>query len=248
MAAAERRSALGRMRCGPGAGLPTVTSPTERWFGPYRAICRPERYAGDVVQLWQVADLEAHVDRAALLAGENPPEPPYWAHCWSGAGVLAAAVPRGARRAVEVGCGLGLPGLVAAVRGWRVTFVDRVAEPLAFVRASAAASAVGPAACVVADVVTPALAAGRFDLVLAAELLYDRAAFGAIAAALIRLLAPGGLLLVADAARIDTRAFWPELEARGLGLETAEHRVMEDGFPVTVRLVRGRFARRPRRE
>ncbi len=66
-----------------------------------------------------------------------------------------------------------------------------------------------------------------------------------IAAALVRLLAPGGLLLVADAARIDTRAFWPELEARGLRLETAEQRVLEEGFPVPVRLVRGRFARPP---
>src|SRR5437764_1334196 len=95
----------------------------------------------EAIALWEVADLERHVDRTALLAGDDPPEPPYWAHRWTGAAVLAEAVPRGARSAVELGCGLGLPGLVAARRGARVTFVDRVVAPLAFVRASAAAGA-----------------------------------------------------------------------------------------------------------
>src|SRR5262245_47585956 len=97
----------------------------------------------DVVALWQVADLERHVDRRALLAGDDAPEPPYWAHLWSGARVLAAALPPCAGRVVEFGCGLGLPGLVAARRGAAVTFVDRVRAPLAFVRASAAANRIG---------------------------------------------------------------------------------------------------------
>src|SRR5512137_971911 len=88
------------------------------------------------IALWRVADLEHHVDRTALLAGDDPPEPPYWAHLWSGAVVLAAAIPAGVRSVVELGCGLGLPGLVAARRGARVTFVDRAAVALAFVRAS----------------------------------------------------------------------------------------------------------------
>src|SRR5262245_5204098 len=84
----------------------------------------------DTLALWRVADLEQHVDRTALLAGDDPPEPPYWAHLWSGSQLLASAVPRGRATAIELGCGLGLPGLVAAQRGARVTFVDRVAAPL----------------------------------------------------------------------------------------------------------------------
>ncbi len=104
----------------------------------FAAVCEPIAVGGDTVALWRVADLAAHVDRAALLAGDDPAEPPYWAHLWSGARVLAAAVPPGAGRTVEIGCGLGLPGLAAARRGARVTFVDRVPAALAFVRASAA--------------------------------------------------------------------------------------------------------------
>ncbi len=190
----------------------------------------------DTIALWRVADLERDVDRDALLAGDDPREPPYWAHLWSGAQVLAEAVPRGRATAIELGCGLGLPGLVAARRGARVTFVDRVLAPLAFVRASAAACGFTTIDVVAADA-TGAAVSARFDLVLAAELLYDRALFGALACAVRDRLAPGGVALLADARRIDTRQFYEEVDRVGLRFRASEHRVREEGLPVTVRLV-----------
>ncbi len=190
----------------------------------------------DAITLWHVADLERHFDRDALLAGEDPPEPPYWAHLWSGALVLAAALPRGASTVLELGCGLGLPGLAAARRGAHVTFVDRAPAALAFVRASATANGIAHADLVVADFTTPALAA-RFDLVLAAEVLYDRTAFPAVAATLARHLAPGGSALLTDAHRTDTRDFYTALDSAGLHWTATEHPVREEGLPVTVRLL-----------
>src|SRR5205823_1340034 len=86
-------------------------------IGDFEATLTHARVGDTSVALWRVAALERHVDRAALLAADEPPEPPYWAHLWSGAVVLAAAVPRSARRVLELGCGLGLPGLTAARRG-----------------------------------------------------------------------------------------------------------------------------------
>jgi len=188
------------------------------------------------VALWRVADLERHVDRAALLGVEDPPEPPYWAHLWSGAHVLAAAVSRDAGRVLELGCGLGLPGLVAARRGARVTFLDRVPVALAFVRASAAANGVRDATLVVADATTPVFAR-RFDLVLAAEILYDPRTFAPLAHALARLVAAQGRALVTDAGRTDTRAFYPALAAAGLVWRACEVTVREERLPVVVRLV-----------
>jgi predicted nicotinamide N-methyase len=189
----------------------------------------------DSLALWRVADLARHVDRDALLAGDDPPEPPYWAHLWSGAHVLAIAVPPDAGRVVELGCGLGLPGLVAARRGARVTFVDRVPAALAFVRRSATANALD-GDFVVADFTGPGVG-GRFDLVLAAEVLYDRACFSDVAAAIRDHLAPGGRALLTDAARTDTRPFYAALDAAGLRWRATEHPVREEGLPVTVRLV-----------
>jgi len=189
----------------------------------------------ETVALWQVDDLERYVDRGALLAGDDPPEPPYWAHLWAGARVLAAAVPVGSARAVELGCGLGLPGLVAGRRGARVTFVDRVAAPLSFVRASAAANELGPVSLVVADMTCRAFRP-LFDLVLLAEVLYDRAAFPAVARTIAGLLARDGLALMTDGMRIDTRAFYPELEAVGLGAETTWCRCDADGVVESIAL------------
>jgi predicted nicotinamide N-methyase len=207
----------------------------------YDARLRRVAVGGGAVALWQVDDLERHVDRRALLAAADAPEPPYWAYLWSGARVLADAVPAGGGRAVELGCGLGLPGLVAARRGARVTFVDRERAPLAFVRASALANDVGTADLVAADLTTGTLHAA-FDLVLLAELLYDRAAFPAVARAIAAALAPGGLALLADGARIDTRAFYPELGTLGLRLDTTTHRVEVDGVTETITLSAIRWA------
>src|SRR5262249_34138713 len=169
----------------------------------------------DRLALWEIDDLERYVDRDALLRADDPPEPPYWAHCWSGARVLAERVPARAGRVLEIGCGLGLPGVVAARRGARTLFVDRVAAPLAFVRATLRANGVDAIGLVVADVLA-APWGGGFDLVLAAEVLYDRGAFPSLARALAASLAPGGRVLLADGNRIDTGAFYDEAGAAGL--------------------------------
>ncbi len=208
-----------------------------RVIAGYQARLATVRVGGDAVALWQVDDLERYVDRHALLASDDAPAPPYWAHLWSGARVLAAAVPVRGGRAVELGCGLGLPGLAAARRGAAVTFVDRARAPVAFVRASAAANDLGRVDAVMADFTAGAVAA-RFDLVLLAEVLYDRAAFPAVAHAIAAALAPGGVALLADGARIDTRAFYPELRGLGLHVETTAHRVQADGVTETIALAR----------
>jgi predicted nicotinamide N-methyase len=208
---------------------------TLRTLAGFEARLGMVELGAEVVALWQVADLERHVDRRALLAGDDAPEPPYWAHLWSGARVLAAALPSCTGRVVEFGCGLGLPGLVAARRGAAVTFVDRVRAPLAFVHASAAANRIGNVDLVVADFTAGAVT-GRFDLVLLAEVLYDRAAFPAIARAVAAALAPGGCALLADGARVDTRGFYPELRALGLDVETTSHRVPAEGVMETIAL------------
>src|SRR4030095_3837405 len=105
-----------------------------RTIGGFMARCETVVVGSDEIALWGVDDLERYVDRDALLRADDPPEPPYWAHCWSGARVLADRVPSSGGRVLEIGCGLGLPGIVATRRGAHTLFADRVAAPLAFVR------------------------------------------------------------------------------------------------------------------
>jgi predicted nicotinamide N-methyase len=218
-----------------------VTTPARKRIGAFDACLAPVDVGGNTLPLWQVQDLEAHVDRTALLAGTEALEPPYWAHLWSGARVLAAAVPGGAQRVIEIGCGLGLPGLVAARSGASVVFLDHQAMPLAFVAESARANRITPVGLVVADFTVPPFR-DPFDLVLAAEVVYDRAGFRKLAEALALLAGPRGGVLLADGHRIDTRAFYPALETAGLAWQARTVRVIEDGKAVDVDLVEARRA------
>jgi predicted nicotinamide N-methyase len=209
----------------------TSTSP-RRVIAGFEARRTSVLVGDDAIELWQVHDLERYVDRDALLRADAPAEPPYWAHCWSGAHVLAARVPC-AGHVLEVGCGLGLPGITAAHRGASVVFVDREPAPLAFVRASLAVNDCTATGLVVADV-RDLVFRRRFDVVLAAEFLYDRTAFTAIAKTFARLLAPDGYVLMTDGHRIDTSAFYDAATNAGLQVSRDDVRVMEEGFPVTV--------------
>jgi predicted nicotinamide N-methyase len=203
-----------------------------RTIAGFTARCDAVAVGAEEIALWSVDDLERYVDRDALLRADDPPDPPYWAHCWSGAHVLAARVPPRAGRVLEIGCGLGLPGVVAARRGARTVFVDRIAAPLAFVRETLRTNDLD-ASLVVGDVLA-APWRDPFDLVLAAEILYDRAAFPTLARALAGSLAPNGRVLLADGHRIDTATFYNDACDAGLACEREEVIVREDGFPTRI--------------
>jgi predicted nicotinamide N-methyase len=188
------------------------------------------------IRLCTVLGLEDLVDRAALLRGDV--EPPYWAHLWSGALVLADYLVRFAelrgRRVLEIGCGLGLPGVTAAALGATVTFVDAEPAALAFVAESAAANGI---ACTTMECDFTRLPdALRIDVLLAAEVAYDRGRFDELAAVFARHLADGGVALLADGHRIDTRALYPALAARGLATHAIDVQAIEEGRPVSIRL------------
>lgn len=199
------------------------------------------------VRLCTVPRLEDLVDRDALLRGDA--EPPYWAWLWSGARLLATELARGddlrGRRVLEIGCGLGLPGLAAAARGADVTFVDAEPAALAFVTASAAANDLG-CATRVADFFTLDLTP-RFDLVLAAEVAYDRARFADLAAVVVRHLAPGGTALLADGYRTDTRGLYRALARLECAVHAVDVRVVEEGRPIPLRISAVRRRDNPRR-
>src|SRR5437588_5867305 len=69
---------------------------------------------------------------------------PYWAELWPAARMLAKAIVRepwtAGMEALEIGCGLGLPGIVALSRGLRVTFADCDATALRFATDNARAN------------------------------------------------------------------------------------------------------------
>ena len=186
--------------------------------------------------IYTVAELESLVDRGAVLRGDV--EPPYWAHLWTGARVLAAYIarwlPLERQRVLDLGCGLGLTGLVAAREGAEVFCVDQAAPALEFVAASAEMNRLEiETAC---GDFNRLPAERRFDLILAAEIAYDSSTFAGLAATIVRHLAPGGAALVADGYRTDTPGLYRAFRATCLAVHSIDLRVRDEGVASGLRL------------
>lgn len=201
-----------------------------------------------VVDVFAVAELEAFVDRDALLRESEVPEPPYWAHLWVGSRALArhiVASPRQFATAIDIGCGVGLAGLVAARCGAATTFLDHAPEAPRFVRASAARNHL-PAAVLQTDLRRPGVR-GRFDLCLAADATYDPVLQRALAEFLAAHLAADGIAWCAESVRTVDTGFHDACHTLGLATRETQLIEIDEGVPVVVRLTEATWARRPRR-
>src|SRR5919107_1654477 len=92
---------------------------------------RPLNVGGTMLRLLLPPDAEALLDEHAF---EQEEYLPYWAELWPSALALAHFVgPRALRgaRTLELGCGLGLPSLAAAIAGGRVLATDWSPESVA---------------------------------------------------------------------------------------------------------------------
>ena len=189
--------------------------------------------------LLQVKDLEDWIDRDALLRDDTP-EPPYWALVWTGAQSLARYVEEHVdctdRTVLDLGCGLGLTGIVASLKGGRVTFADLEPQALAFARANAELNGCCDYRTQRLDFSHDTLDR-RFSLILGAEIVYDRPLFTVLSDFLLRHLTPDGIALLADAHRTNTDGFYRQLEARGLVWTRTAVQEREDNLPLTVHMV-----------
>jgi len=188
--------------------------------------------SGARLRVLQPADSAELPDDGAV---EWAPIAPYWEVLWR-SGVALARELEGEQlrglRVVELGCGLGLPSVVAASAGASVLATDAAPEALELVRRNSDAN------CVRLDTATADWDApdelverGPFDLVLAADVLYERPAVARLLSLLPR-LAPSAW--IADPGRPAAVVFMEEARRRGWPVETRERGV--------VRLDRLRFA------
>ena len=144
--------------------------------------------AGVELALLRPVAPEALIDEDAFADDEFLP---YWAELWPAARALAEELPdvRGLR-VVDLGCGLGLTALVAAAKGARVTAVDWAADAIELLERNAVRNGL-PLRAEVRDWRAPW--DERFDLALAADVLYERRNVEPVLARLLE-LAPAALV------------------------------------------------------
>src|SRR6266540_3265993 len=153
-------------------------------------------------------------DSEALLdddAFEQEEFLPYWAQLWPSAIVLARATaslrPAGLR-VLELGCGLGLPSIAAALEGASVLATDWSADAVAFAAANASrnGAALRTAVCSWTHP-EPLVAEAPWDLVLAADVLYESRNVDQLLELLPRLVDSSGTVLIADPGRRPAERF-----------------------------------------
>jgi len=147
---------------------------------------------------------------------------PYWADVWPSSRALAGVV-RGHNGTglslLELGCGVGLVSVTALRAGFTVTATDYYADALEVTRLNALRLAGdGDARLTTRDVDWRALPddLGVFDVVCAADVLYEREYAEFVSETIRRTLRPGGLVLIADPGRAALEPFRVEAATRGL--------------------------------
>lgn len=150
---------------------------------------------------------------------------PYWAELWPSARGLARhlldASAEGdgtadggwdGARVLELGCGVALPSLALRSRGADVLATDWYDDALRFARANAARNGLGPLRTAALDWRHPP-DGPVYDLVVAADVLYEPRNVAILATLLQRVTAPGGTVLIADPGRVYAGDFFRTMRA-----------------------------------
>jgi methyltransferase-like protein 23 len=122
------------------------------------------------------------------------------------------------KRVLELGAGVGLPGLVARTLEAQVWQTDHLLETLAVAAENARQNSVTGVQYFLEDWRTWQHT-GQYDLILGADILYARLRHYYLERIFHKNLAPGGRLLFADPGRPQTLDFMTELEGRGWRIE-----------------------------
>jgi predicted nicotinamide N-methyase len=157
---------------------------------------------------------------------------PYWGTLWPSARLLASRIAdaegRG-RRLLELGCGVGLVSLSAAIAGFEVMATDYYSDALDFVVANAQRNGLTGISTRCVDWRRyPADLVG-FDVIVASDVLYERPNAALVAAAIAHSLAPGGIALVTDPGRQVARPLAEQCRQRGLECDCVDLEQIVDG-------------------
>jgi len=171
---------------------------------------------------WTAVSADPLLDRLTAQADEHPDvvdeRMPYWAELWPSARVLAEAI-LGAENLpdgpwLELGCGPGLAGLAARMRGRPGLWTDYAAEALWLAELNARDNGFADPQTRLLDWREPP-ADLRVPWILASDVAYEIRHFAPLRNCWDRLLAPGGEIWLGEPGRPIARAFFESFGPAG---------------------------------
>ena len=190
---------------------------------------------GKSIRLLKVADIEE------FLGGKDPfanvTEFPFWVKLWEAAMILSYVLaslpePRG-KTLLEIGAGLGAPGITAAACGFDVTLSDYEDIIMDFQKVSVAASGLSNVKCVHLDWLQPP-EMKPFDVLAAAEVLFREEFFDPLLAVFRKYLKPGGSIYLAHDARRKSLPLFMERAKDEYNIGGKKQTIHKDGREITI--------------
>jgi len=175
------------------------------------------------------------------IDSENPLQDfPLWSKVWEASWILAdflAGLPADpGKRILEIGCGLGLVGVVAASFGHKVVMTEHNAQALEFARANAELNGCPEVEIIDLDWNSPSLY-GRFDYIVGSEIVYHQKDFDALKNLFERLLKPDGEVILCEGVRRTSLDFFKEMQ-RHFDLQAQQKSIRSPEKTVLVILCR----------
>ncbi len=191
------------------------------------------RVAGRTIRLVRPVDPERLLDDPEVVAwNEADDYMPYWAYLWPGAFLLGETLVAGsfapATRTLEIGCGLGLSGLVGVSLGLNVHFTDHDLTPLRFVSESAKANGFNLDRYSTGLFDWRELPPERYPLILGADVTYEKRLIPLVAGVIAGMLEPEGLALITDPNRSAAENFSEVVKTLGLATEIVSAKTESD--------------------
>jgi predicted nicotinamide N-methyase len=209
----------------------------------YDTVRQDLTFDGLTIELLRVADVDALLDRLPKVQFRPDERLPYWADLWPSSLALAkylwTAVDLQGLEVLELGCGLGLVGIVASRKGGVVTFTDYEADALAFTRYNARRNSCQHTVVRYLDWHAPTLSQ-TYAFIMASDVLYERTNFLPLSHIMHTALEPDGHFLLAEPNRPIAKDFFRLLRDQGFQYERSTENVEVGGESSAVSIYHGR--------
>ena len=187
------------------------------------------------LRLLKIADLEQ------FLAGKDPfanvSEFPFWIRLWDAAMVLAYVLGSqkdvAGKKLLELGAGLGAPGLAAATAGYDVTISDYEDIIMDFQRVSAAASGLKGIQLAHLDWLDPP-ELGPFDVLIGAEILFREEFFLPLLNIFKKYLKQDGMIFLAHDASRQSLPKFLQIAQSDFDIALKKQTITRDGREITI--------------
>lgn len=183
---------------------------------PWKWQAHPHQIGGGSFTLLEVLDTDELLEDLISKGPEDPDyqdeKIPYWADIWPSSLGLAEYLLLEQERltkknVLEIGCGMGLPGLVAAKLGASVCLTDYLAEAFDASKLLWELNDLPAPVCKVLDWRT-ADSSWASDIVLASDVVYEERNYLPLLTALSYLLKPNGFVLLSEPRRSYSKDFF----------------------------------------